>query len=76
MGKYLSRKKKKLVERKRKFLAYVLHDEVSETVVRYDNELECDRMLYFLIRTYDEQVFKENLPPYYRCFVTKDYILV
>lgn len=66
-------KKKKFI---RKFVAYILHDEVAGQTLRFENELTADRELYERIAAYDKRVMNGTLPHNYRCFITRDYVLI
>ena len=67
------RKKKKTT---RKFLAFVLCDEVAHTKTRYYTTESAEKALYEKIERYDKEVLAGRLNGYYRCFLTTDYELV
>lgn len=69
----MGRKKK---VKTRKFLAYVLRDEVANTKTRYYNTESAEKALYEKIARYDAEVLAGRLNGDYRCFLTTDYELV
>ena len=68
----MKRKKEKYT---RRLVGYVLHDDVSGEVVYYVHGKDADLDLYDRIEYYDALVLKGKLKGYYRCFITKDYII-
>lgn len=60
----------------RKFLAFVLCDDVANTKTRYYTTESAERALYEKIERYDKEVLAGCLNGYYRCFLTTDYELV
>ena len=73
MGRKKKKEKKKVT---RRFLAFVLCDEVANTKIRYYNAESAERALYEKIAIYDREVLAGRLYGYYRCFLTVDYELI
>ena len=69
---YQKRKK----EPERRIKAYILVDDVAVERLTFNNEIPATAELYARLAAYDVLVKNGKLNGYYRCFLTKDYVLV